>query len=202
MQPADSQLISARAYARRRGVDPKTVRQAITEGRCPAQRGAGGEWLIDPERADAAWRDRTHPGHGGKREKGKMAVPGSGLVIDPAPPMPPPASEDEGVAAFMESTTRLQHYKAQITELKFLVETGELVNKAEYDRDLFKTHRSFRDRLLNIPDRVSALLAAETNPDAVQATLAREIERVLQTLETEDRPSFNDAKGLFPQFLE
>ncbi len=177
----ESSLMSARAYAARRGVDPKTVRQAIAEGRCPARRGAGGEWLIDPAQADAAWQARTHPGHGGKREKGKIAVPGAGLVIDPLQPAPAPVAGAEGdeVLGYMESTTRLQHYKARLKEIEFVVETGVLVDKAELDRELFKTYRAIRDQLLNIPDRVAAILAAETRTEHVRALLVREIERIL-----------------------
>lgn len=173
--------ISARAYAQRRGVDPKTVRQAITEGRCPAQRGAGGAWLIDPAEADAAWRDRTHPGHGGKRERGKISVPGAGLAVDPGQGLAHPAAgaEDDGVLGFLESTKRLQHYKAALAQIKFQIETGELVDKAEWGREIFKTYRAIRDKLLNIPDRVSAILAAEARPDHVRALLVREIERIL-----------------------
>lgn len=181
--PASPALMSARAYAARRGVDPKTVRQAIAEGRCPAQRGAGGEWLINPEQADAAWQERTHPGHGGKREKGKIAVPGAGMVIDPLQPAPALAAggeaEDDEVLGYMESTTRLQHYKAQLKEIEFAVETGALVDKAEFDREIFKTYRALRDKLLNVPDRVSAILAAETDPERVRSIIAREFERIL-----------------------
>ena len=173
-------MISARAYARHRGVDPKTVRQAITEGRCPAQRDAGGGWMIDPVQADAAWRDRTHPGHGGKREAGKITIPGADIAMDPG--QPPPAltrGEDGGVPPFMESATRLMHFKADLAEIEFKIETGELVNKLEYDRELFKTYRALRDRLLNIPDRTAAILAAATDGDQVRALLVREIERIL-----------------------
>ncbi len=182
----DIALMSARAYAKRRGVDPKTVRQAIAEGRCPAQRGTGGEWLIDPEKADTAWHQRTHPGHGGKREKGKIAVPGTSRVIDPENPEHTQAgviSQDDDVLGYMESTTRLQHYKARLKEIEFAVETGELIKKDECDREIFKTYRALRDNLLSVPDRVSALLAAETDPDRVRSIIILEFEKILGACE-------------------
>ena len=181
----ESALMSARAYAQHRGVDPKTVRQAIAEGRCPAQRGAGGEWLIDPERADAAWQDRTHPGHGGRREKGKIAVPGTGLLVDPEISVPHrPAGrkeekEEDELLSYAQSATRLQHYKALLQEIKYLIEIGVLADKTECDQEVFKTYRALRDNLLNLPDRVAAIIASETKPERVRAIITREIEKIL-----------------------
>ena len=38
-----------------------------------------------------------------------------------------------------------------------------LLRKDEVEMDTFTMCRVFRDRMLNIPDRISAMLAAETN---------------------------------------
>jgi hypothetical protein len=52
----------------------------------------------------------------------------------------------------------------------------------EVKRESFRTARQVRDSLLNLPDRLAAELAAETNQFKVHQRLVKEIRRALEEL--------------------
>jgi hypothetical protein len=56
---------------------------------------------------------------------------------------------------------------------------AELVNIHEVQAEVFKALRELRDRMLNIPSRVAAIIAAEQDQGKVHAILAAEIESAL-----------------------
>ena len=73
-------------------------------------------------------------------------------------------------------------YLAQIRKLDFLERSGELVDAKLVEDRLFNVSRQIRDALLNIPDRVSSVLAAEADPARCHDIVSREIERVIEDL--------------------
>ena len=50
-----------------------------------------------------------------------------------------------------------------------------------------RSYRTLRDKILNIPDRVAAILAAERDPARVHAALTAELKRVLHELSDDAR---------------
>ena len=56
-----------------------------------------------------------------------------------------------------------EYYQARLAKLEYEERKGMLLRKDEVEMDTFTMCRVFRDRMLNIPDRISAMLAAETN---------------------------------------
>jgi hypothetical protein len=67
-------------------------------------------------------------------------------------------------------------------EMELKKELGQLVEVAEVRASGFKIGRQIRDGMLNIPDRLSTLLAAETDPKQIHAMLVTEIRQVLEVL--------------------
>jgi hypothetical protein len=86
---------------------------------------------------------------------------------------------------FYQSAAQLQHYKALLAEIEYERRTGKLVDRAEYDREIFKFHRTIRDRILNVPDRLAAVLAGEDDQGRVHTILSRELRQVLTELADE-----------------
>jgi len=57
--------------------------------------------------------------------------------------------------------------------------TEKLVSRDEMQVAAFNRYRTFRDGMLNIPDRLAAVLAAETDPRRVHELLSTEIRKAL-----------------------
>lgn len=71
---------------------------------------------------------------------------------------------------------------AGMRELELGVRQGVLIEKAKVDKGLFSITRQFRDRMLSIPDRISGIVSAETDPKKVRAVLAEEFGQALADL--------------------
>lgn len=73
-------------------------------------------------------------------------------------------------------------YKAKLCRLEFERESGLLVYASDVKDEAFKCARLVRDSLLNIPGRLSALLAAEKDVHKINSMLDKEIRQVLESL--------------------
>lgn len=73
-------------------------------------------------------------------------------------------------------------YGARIEKLNHDKAAGLLVEVAKVKRDAFKLARSVRDAMLNIPDRLAAELAAQTDATRIHQRLTEEIRQALVEL--------------------
>ena len=149
--------MSQRAYARHRGVAVLAVQKAIQAGRISTLP----DGRIDPEVADQEWVQNT-------REYAP-AVTGHG--------------DDDGAGFGASQYTKAravrEHYQARLAKIEYEERVAKLVSKDEVQVAAFNKFRQFRDHLLNIPDRVAALLAAETEAAKCYEILATEIRKAL-----------------------
>jgi len=72
-----------------------------------------------------------------------------------------------------------ENYLARLAKIEFEERSGKLVSRDEVQVAAFNKFRTFRDGMLNIPDRVAAVLAAESDPARVHEILATEIRKAL-----------------------
>jgi hypothetical protein len=166
-------LVSLRAYAKHRGVSLRAVQKAIQSGRIrPTPEGK-----LDPAQADADWERNTGP-----RAGRSIAVPSP----PPRPPAQPSAAEPPraelggaGVLDYARARAIHEHYKARKAKLEYEEKLGKLLSRDEVTVAAFNRFRTFRDGMLNIPDRVAAQLAAETDPAKVHEVLRTEIRKAL-----------------------
>lgn len=183
--PEASPLLRIRAYARSRNVSAPTIVSAIREGKIvPAKVDAVGP-LIDPATADKSWYEKR-----GKKKRGAMELVG-------VPRDPEEMSEDEAdktpvfttdgvkVPTFFQSKTLKEHFAAKRAELEFEKSAGKLIDAETVKRQIFELGRKARDRILAIPDRVSAMVAAEVEPAKVHAILAKEFAAVAREIAAE-----------------
>jgi hypothetical protein len=91
--------------------------------------------------------------------------------------------ETEDAAAGSHQYTKAravrEHYQARLVKLEFEERTATLVSKEAVQSAAFDTFRQFRDRMLNIPDRVAAVVAAESDATKCFEILSVEVRKAL-----------------------
>jgi hypothetical protein len=167
--------VSQRAYARERGVTHRSVRKQLDAGHIHLE----ADNLIDVDRANAEWAGQASPAR-------RFAA---AAVANPAPPPPPTGRNGQARAgtalsleAFAQARTLNETYKARTTRLKFERLEGGVVPADNVRLAAFKLARAARDLLMALPDRLSAVLAANSDPEDVHRILAAEIRQVCEEL--------------------
>lgn len=170
--------VTVAEYARRLGVSHEAVRKAVKVGRLAKSVtwGANNKPRLMPDLADQEWAANT--------DKAQQRVP---AVPPPRPDPPPPAAEPEQsqeprTATFQQARTLREAYMARLARLEFEEKSKQLVRADAVKNEAFKVARVVRDNLLNIPDRVAAELANETNQFKVHQRLTHEIRRALEDM--------------------
>jgi hypothetical protein len=165
--------MSIREYARHRGVSHTAVRKAIQAGRIQQEADGG----IDPARADASWANNTRSSVETPRQPARRVE---------TPPEPLPERQVSGNAPgapdYNKARAVKEFYAARLAKLEFEEREGKLVNIDEINVQHFNRARRLRDRLLMIPRRLAAQLAAETDTRSVEEILDAAICEALEEL--------------------
>ena len=159
--------MSLRQYSKHRGVALSAVQKAIHTKRITTLP----DGKIDPAVADGEWERNTRTYAPAVTSRPQDDDEGGGF----------------GANQYTKARAVREHYQARLAKLDYEERTGKLVSKDEVQIAAFNKFRQFRDHLLNIPDRLSALLAAESEAAAVYEVLSKEIRRALN--------DFSDAAG-------
>jgi hypothetical protein len=184
--------VSLRAYARHRGVSLRAVQKAIQAGRI--EKSPAGK--IDVQIADTQWDTRTAPRPLIARQSGpprnpqkQKAVPADGegrhspgpnrILADPRMELPRGDLPGASGADYSRARAVRENYMARMSKLDFEERTGKLVSRDEIQVAAFNKFRTFRDGMLNLPDRLAAVLAAECDSAKVHELLATEIRKAL-----------------------
>lgn len=151
--------MSQRAYARHRGCAISTVQEAIATKRISTLP----DGQIDSDVADGEWARNTR----------QSAPPGSHRA----------QQEDEidtfGANQYNKARAVREHYQARLAKLEYEEKVGKLIPSDEVKVAAFNKFRQFRDHILNLPDRLAAILAAESEPSKVYEIMAGEIRKSL-----------------------
>lgn len=172
--------VTLTAYAKMKGVSTEAVSKAVRVGRLSKSVvfDAKNRPRVIPHLADQEWVANT--------DSAQQRVP---AVPPPRPPEPEPeapaARDEPKTATFQQARTLREAYMARLAKLEFDEKSGLLVKADAVKNEAFKTARIVRDGLLNIPDRIAAELANETNQFKVHQRLTHEIRRVLEDLRIE-----------------
>ena len=190
-------LVSIREFAKMKGVSHTAVHKAIEAGRLvnsivPRPNGRG--VLVNPALAGQEWEANS-------RHDKRMTGPDVRIPVTPyIKPKPveddtPPEGYEEstdGHIPMNEATRRKEVAQAKLAELKLSVEEGKLVDADVVNKTAFKLARSVRDKLIGIPDRISAELAGMNNQFAIHAVITKEIEIALTELIAVENANTND----------
>lgn len=179
-------FVSVREYARRRGCSHVAVLNAIKDGRVTAvARTEAGKVLgVDPVAADQEWARNTDVDQAARAGASHVAPTGQGGGAGNAPEIPPKGGDSQG---YLEARATKERFAALAAEREYLQAIGQLVPAGELREASVRRYRALRDKLLNIPDRVASILAAETDPARVHAALTAELKRVLHELSDDAR---------------
>lgn len=153
--------LSIRGYARHRGVSHTAVQKAIQSGRISVEP----DGTLDPAKADAEWKKNT------RSSKGSVA---SAAI-----------AQASGGVDFNKARAVKETYNARLAKLTYEERMGQLVSVEEVKLGAFNMARKLRNRILQIPMRISAQLAAETDPHIVEDMLNAELSGALEELSQE-----------------
>lgn len=163
--------LSIREYARHRraaglkGGTPSAVHKAIVSGRI--KRDENG--LIDQSVADGAWDAATGEARAlPQRIAQQPAVDGSNR--QPAAP------------SYAASRAIREAYAARMAKIAYEEKIGSVVSAESVKDAAFNCARETRRAILDVPCRLSELLAAETNPAAIESLLTKELIAALDSL--------------------
>ena len=172
--------MSARQYAKHRGVSHSSVNAAVRTGRIPTENGK-----IDARVADRAWAENTDQSKPRNSVTGSAArsptqatnVP-NGKAGAFAPDKPIAQSGAAAASSYSTSRAVRESYLARLAKLEFEEKSGRLVSADEVRITTFNVARNARNMLLGLPDRLAPLLAAMTSAREVHALLTVELRRV------------------------
>ena len=160
-------LMTQAEYARHRGCSKVAVGKAVKGQRISLING-----LIDKDVADIQWRANS-------RARVSVSTPAEqpSLLQATAPATPDDQPTPDG---YTVSRNRREAADAEMAELKLAEQQGVLIRVDAVKQALAAAFTSTRDNLLQIPSRLSAILAAETDAAKVHELLQAELYRALE----------------------
>jgi hypothetical protein len=158
-----TQKMNLTEYAASRGVTRQAIMKALESGRVKSPKKLpGGVWEIDPDELDREWSANT--------------------MLDGRNRTPLMNAED--VLDFNKARAMKETYLALSAKLKYETELGSLTPIDEVERQAIAQAKLLKEAFLNLPARVSSVLAAETNAGVVNDILSAEIRAILESLTT------------------
>jgi hypothetical protein len=163
---AEVKLITQSEYARHRGCSPVAVLKAIRSGRITTVERDGQTW-IDPDVADIQWAKNSRP-----RVRNLPAPP-------PLELLSPPEAQLYDIQA---ARAKREHHEANLADLKEQRAVGALLDRSRVQKAVVDATARLRGDLEQIPGKLSAQLAAETEVTAIRALLTTAIHEALGNL--------------------
>lgn len=157
--------MTVRQYAKHRGISRQAVEYALARGRI--QRETDG--LIDVENADRTWQATTNVRNSIAGRTAKLRL-GSRIGTERNPNQ---FGDRVGQARAVREI-----YDAKLAKLRHDEAKGLLVPANTVQTDTFKRFKILRDACFNIPNRLSAQIAAQPDPDVVGELLDNELRLV------------------------
>lgn len=167
-------------YAEHRGITQSRVSRLVSKGKIPKSciKKISGRKLIDRDKADAALSENLDQIYNRPNKKPvKLSK-----TKTPSEQKKELTDAGRGLVSLNEAQTIKANYDAWLKELEYQIKKGEYVDAEKVKQDAFNIARRVRDSLLNIPDRISADLASDTDTHSVSEKLTREIIQALEEL--------------------
>jgi hypothetical protein len=161
-------LISQAEYARQRGVSRQYVGQMVAKGVIKL---TGRK--VDMDQANAALAAIREPVRPERRAEASAAVPDVPAL---------PRAGGDLPTLLLKTRIKSEVERAKLLEIKAKVEAGKYVDADDVKVAAFNKARVVRDALLNIPERLAAVLAAETDKQRVHGMLITEIRAACEEL--------------------
>jgi phage terminase Nu1 subunit (DNA packaging protein) len=181
-------LITRAAYAKIKGVAPRTIGKYTQKGIIPLH-----DNKVDPVEADKILKEILVQPLGSGKQKGNTGKSQDGMKTIKVPAeakvihKPTDVGDYDGpaVVTFVDARTREKLIKVELLELDLKLKKGETVLVKDVEFAAFTSARQVRDRMLNIPDRICAEVAAEPDEVKVRNIIIAQIENELRALSEE-----------------
>ncbi len=149
------ELISQAQYARCKGVSRTTICKHVKSGNITLVNGK-----IDPVIADQQLKANLDIS---QNRKVKLSDDDVGDELN----------------MYQKARAKREYYNAKLAELEYQEKAGMLVLVKDVESEVQTLYRTFRDQMLNIPNRISNQLSAETDEAKVAKLLKKEIETAI-----------------------
>ena len=155
-------LISQAEYARRKGVSYTTIHKHVRNKKITLV-----DCKIDEKKADKQLDKLLDVRMHSKIKSNKLNKDEK-------------TKENKPAQDFNVSRAKREEFNAKLAELVYEEKAGLLVSHQEVQDVAETTYRKFRDKMLNIPARISKQLAAESSGFIVNKMLKKEIELAIE----------------------
>jgi hypothetical protein len=155
-------LISQSEWAKRQGFSKQYANTLIKSGQIPLSNG-----LVDEERANAILASIRNPNQPIRRKQS------SEKRINPENDLP---------TLLLKTRIKNEVERGKLLEAKVKSEIGQLVSAEAVRNAMFAKGRIIRDGILNVPGRVSSLLATINDASKIHEILMKELREVLTEL--------------------
>lgn len=153
--------------------DRRAVRIAVEQGRLTPR----ADGMFDLEQALREFAETTHHEKGHNNRSGGPNKLGTGALPDlPTPEIPLPTETRS--TAYAKARAGTQIYEALLKKLRYEERAKNLTPTADVESARFTEFRTLREACFNIPPRVAALLAGESDVAKCQQLLDAELTKV------------------------
>jgi len=184
-------LMTKSQYAEKRGVSKPAITKLVKSGRIIIN----ADGLVDVEMSDLILDNFSRPSQGTR-------VPTEEPTTTAVKPRKVKRTKAEQVAFndmisaiggegdYNTARARLTLFMARIKEIEWKEKSGEMIPIDVVDRESFECARRTRDAIIAIEDRISDILAAETDRTKIKAILNQEHRQALDELA--NMPNINE----------
>ncbi len=184
----ESPYIGVVPFAAQVGMTSQYIRRLIKQGKITKSslKTKGKRKLIDPEKALIDIENNIS--HVSRRSPKAKPI---GLVSEPQATQAKSEPEKKATiisaaglsnATLSEAQTIKERYAAALKKLEYEKNSNKLVKVSDIQKEAFTMARLTRDSILSVVDRVSAVLAAETDEKVVADILRDELLQALELL--------------------
>ena len=173
--------ITQRELARRMGVTPQAVNKRVKAGRLTLL----ADGTLDPDVAEREWNATREPA------QSQTATSTAPVAAPATPKSGPPDGHPTGAKAssppasagtYGQAKTADALYKAKLRQLDYEHRSGTLVRSDDVEQHWYALAQAVRTRLMAIPQRLAAELAATDDIHRVRLRLDEEIRTALEEL--------------------
>jgi hypothetical protein len=157
-------LISQTEWARRQGFSKQYVGKLISQGKIKLVDG-----MIDEKSANAVLQNQRDPNLPIRRN-GSNSYENQSDMHD----------------LLVKTKLKNEIERGKLLEAKVKTEMGQLISAEKVRQAMFAKGRIIRDGILNVPDRVSSLLATINDASQIHEILMKELREVLEELSRDD----------------
>jgi hypothetical protein len=181
-------LVTQAEYAILRGCSEAAVSTARKDGRIKAAEVIqSGKLMIDSDKADELWARNTKRRRGGpppkasprptKELEAQISMPTDQQLLALVKSLP-----EDAIPSIIESEARKEHYLAEKHKIAALQARNEVGSIDAMKREAFALAKAVREGVLSVIPRVSADLAALSDPFEIERLLEDEMLTALRAL--------------------